>query len=68
MSKLLPSSTLKNIKVTLIKSTIGLTAKQISSVKGLGLRKIGSEVVIANSRENRGMVNAVRFLLHVEEA
>ena len=68
MAKLLPSETLKNIRVKQIKSTIGLTQKQISSVRGLGLKKIGSEVTLANTRENRGMVNAVRFLLHVEEA
>lgn len=68
MAKLLPSETLKNIRVKQIKSTIGLTQKQISSVRGLGLKKIGSEVTIANTKENRGMVNAVRFLLQVEEA
>lgn len=68
MSKLLPSESAKQIKVKQIKSTIGLTKKQIATAKGLGLRKIGSEVVVANSPENRGMVNAVRFLLHVEEA
>ncbi|MEE3002754.1 MAG: 50S ribosomal protein L30 [Pseudomonadota bacterium] len=57
---------MQSLKVKLIKSTNGLTAKQKSSVKGLGLRKINSEVTVANTPENRGMVNKVIFLLSVE--
>ena len=66
MSKLLPATSMQSLKVKLIKSTNGLTAKQKSSVKGLGLRKINSEVTVANTPENRGMVNKVIFLLSVE--
>jgi large subunit ribosomal protein L30 len=68
MSKLLPSVSAKQIKVELVKSVIGTTEKQQASVRGLGLRKIGSTVTIPNTPENRGMVNAVIFLLKVEEA
>ena len=68
MSKLLPSVSAKKIKVELVKSVIGTTEKQQASVRGLGLRKIGSVVTIPNTPENRGMVNAVIFLLKVEEA
>ena len=66
MSKLLPATSMQSLKVKLIKSTNGLTAKQKSSVKGLGLRKINSEVTVANTPENRGMVNKIIFLLSVE--
>jgi len=68
MSKLLPSVSAKLIKVELVKSIIGTTEKQRASVRGLGLRKIGSSVTVPNTPENRGMVNAVIFLLKVEEA
>ena len=68
MSKLLPSEAVKKLKIKLIKSIIGSTKKQQASVKGLGLRRLGSEVIVANNQENRGMANAIRFLLHVEEA
>ncbi|MBT4884798.1 MAG: 50S ribosomal protein L30 [Legionellales bacterium] len=68
MSKLLPSEAVKKLKIKLIKSTIGSTKKQQASVKGLGLRRLGSEVIVTNNQENRGMANAIRFLLHVEEA
>lgn len=68
MSKLLPSNTIEKVKITLQKSTIGCTARQISSVKGLGLRKRLSHVIVANTPENRGMMNAVIFLLKIEEA
>ena len=66
MSKLLPATSMQSLKVKLVKSTNGLTAKQKSSVKGLGLRKINSEVTVANTPENRGMVNKIIFLLSVE--
>ena len=68
MSKLLPSEAVKKLKIKLIKSTIGSTKKQQASVKGLGLRRLGSEVIVTNNQENRGMANAIRFLLRVEEA
>ena len=68
MSKLLPSETVESLKIKLVKSTIGSTKKQQASAIGLGLRKLGSEVTVANTQENRGMANAIRFLLRVEEA
>lgn len=58
---------MKNIKVTLKRSTIGATEKQIAAVKGLGLRKIRSERVLPNTPAVRGMVKKVIHLVDVEE-
>jgi large subunit ribosomal protein L30 len=58
----------KAIKVTLIKSFHGQLANIRGSVKGLGLRRIGHSVVVADTPSNRGMVNAAMHMLKVEPA
>jgi large subunit ribosomal protein L30 len=58
----------KSIKVTLIKSVYGQLASIRGSVKGLGLRRIGHSVVVADTPSNRGMVNAASHMLRVESA
>jgi large subunit ribosomal protein L30 len=58
----------KTIKVTLIKSVYGQLANIRGSVKGLGLRRIGHSVVVADTPSNRGMVNAASHMLKVEAA
>jgi large subunit ribosomal protein L30 len=58
----------KSIKVTLIKSVFGQLASIRGSVKGLGLRRIGHSVVVADTPSNRGMVNAASHMLKVESA
>jgi len=55
------------VKIALRKSLIGRTEKQRRVVKGLGLRKINSEVIKEKSPEIMGMVNKVDFLLEVTE-
>lgn len=55
------------LKVTLVKSAHGrLTAHQ-ACVRGLGLRRMHSSAVVANTPENRGMIRRVSYLLKVEE-
>jgi large subunit ribosomal protein L30 len=56
------------LKVTQSGSTYGELRSIISSVKGLGLRRRHHSVVVANTPENRGMINAATHLLKVEEA
>ena len=58
----------KTIKVTLLKSVYGQLASIRGSVKGLGLRRIGHSVVVADTPSNRGMVNAASHMLKVESA
>ena len=55
------------LKVTLIKSTIGRVVKQQATVKALGLKKIGSEVIVEDNAAMRGMVSKVSHLVKVEE-
>ena len=58
----------KSIKVTLIKSMAGQLASIRNSARGLGLRRIGHSVVVADTPSNRGMVNAASHMLKVEAA
>jgi large subunit ribosomal protein L30 len=57
----------KELKITLKKSLIGKPEKQRSVVRGLGLRKLNSSVIKKDTPEIRGMVEKVKFMLHVEE-
>ncbi len=57
----------KTLKVTLVKSIIGLSPKQEATVKALGLRHIRQVVEHEDSPTVRGMINAVPFCLKVEE-
>ena len=56
------------VRVTQLKSTFGELRHIISSVKGLGLRRRHHSVVVADTPENRGMINTAIHLLKVEEA
>jgi large subunit ribosomal protein L30 len=56
------------LKVTLIKSRHGRLKAHRACVAGLGLRRINQSVVVADTPENRGMINKASYLLHVEEA
>ena len=55
------------LKVTQVKSKIGGTQGQRDTLRSLGLRRIGDVVVKADRPEVRGMVQAVRHLVTVEE-
>jgi len=58
----------KTIKVTLVKSLYGQLSAIRNSARGLGLRRIGHSVVVADTPSNRGMVNAAIHILRVEPA
>jgi large subunit ribosomal protein L30 len=58
----------KSVKVTLIKSMYGQLASIRNSARGLGLRRIGHSVVVADTPSNRGMINAASHMLKVESA
>lgn len=57
----------KQLKVTLIRSTIGQKPDKVATVRSLGLKKISSSVVQEDTPAVRGMVNAVAHLVKVEE-
>ena len=56
-----------NLKVTLVKSTIGSIPKHKKTVEALGLKKTGKTVVLPDNAATRGMVQQVRHLVKVEE-
>jgi large subunit ribosomal protein L30 len=58
----------KELKVTLVKSRHGRLKSHKACVAGLGLRKMHQTVTVADTPENRGMINRVSYLLSVEEA
>ena len=58
----------KKLKVTLVRSIIGLSPKQEATVKALGLRHIRQVVEHEDSPTIRGMINAVPFCVKVEES
>ncbi len=55
------------IRIKLIKSVIGRTEKQRAIVRGLGLRKLNSEVIREKRPEIMGMVKKIGFMLEVQE-
>jgi large subunit ribosomal protein L30 len=56
----------KKLKVTLVKSLIGLSPTQEATVKALGLRRVHQTVEHDDTPTIRGMIQAVPFCLEVE--
>ena len=57
-----------NLKVTLVKSTIGAVSKHKKTVEALGLRKVNKTVELPDNAATRGMIKQVSHLVKVEEA
>ena len=57
-----------NLKVTLVKSTIGAVPKHKKTVEALGLRKVNKTVELPDNAATIGMIKQVEYLLKVEEA
>ena len=55
------------VKVTLTRSLIGRPETQRRTVRSLGLRKLNSVKVLADSPELRGQLHKVQHLVTVEE-
>jgi large subunit ribosomal protein L30 len=56
----------RELRIKLVRSLIGYPRTQREVAKGLGLRKINSEVIRPDLPEIRGMVNKIIHLLKVE--
>ncbi len=57
----------KQIKITLVKSTISSLKKHKATVEALGLRKIHQSVIKKDNDAMRGMIFKVKHLVQVEE-
>ncbi len=55
------------LRVIQTASTIGTPEATRKVVKGLGLRGLGSSVVVANTPSFRGMIKKVMHLVKIEE-
>ena len=54
------------IKIKLMKSPSSASAKQVATVKGLGVWKFGSERLLKDTPAIRGMLDRVRHLVAFE--
>ena len=57
-----------DLKVTLVKSTIGAVPKHKKTVEALGLKKLNKTVVLPDNAATRGMIKQVQHLVKVEQA
>lgn len=57
----------KMLNVMMVKSKNGRLKSHQECLKGLGLRKIRQTVQVADTPENRGMINKIAYMLKVEE-
>ena len=62
-----PINVAKTIKITQTRSAIGRLPKHKATLLGLGLRRIGHTVEREDTPAIRGMINAVSFMVKVEE-
>lgn len=58
----------RKLKVTLVRSVIGTKKDHRATVRGLGLRKLGSCAVLEDTPAVRGMVHKVAYMIKSEEA
>ena len=56
-----------DLKITLVKSTIGAVPKHKKTVEALGLKKLNKTVVLPDNAATRGMDKQVSHLVKVEE-
>ncbi len=57
----------KKLTVTLCKSLNGRLEAHKACARGLGLRRMWHTVEVADTNENRGMINKIIYMLQVRE-
>ena len=57
---------MSTLKVTLVRSSIGCSERVRATLRGLGLRKLGSSRELENTPAVRGMVKSAIHLLKVD--
>lgn len=58
----------KMLKIKKVKSEIGRPEKHRKVLRGMGLNKLNSTVILADTPQVRGMINKVIHLVSVEES
>ena len=59
--------TMAELKITQVRSTIGVRWRARESLRTLGLRKIRQSVIREDNEQTRGLIKAVHHLVEVEE-
>lgn len=57
----------KQLKVTQIKSKNGRLNKHKACLQGLGIRRMHHSVVVNDTPENRGMIAKIYYMVRIEE-
>jgi large subunit ribosomal protein L30 len=63
---MIPSKKTRSLRITLLRSLVGYPERQHQAARGLGLRKIRSSVVRADTPEIRGLINKIVHLVKVD--
>ncbi|MBA3654734.1 MAG: 50S ribosomal protein L30 [Actinobacteria bacterium] len=58
---------MSDLKVTQVRSSIGVKPKQRGTLRALGLRRLGQTNTLPDRPEIRGMIRKVPHLIKVEE-
>lgn len=61
------NATHKQIRVTLVRSLNGRLKNHKACASGLGIRRLHQTVDVADTLENRGMINKISYMLNIEE-
>ncbi len=61
------NATHKQIRVTLVRSLNGRLKNHKACASGLGIRRLHQTVAVADTLENRGMINKISYMLNIEE-
>ena len=56
-----------DLKITLVKSTIGAIPKHKKTVEALGLKKLNKTVELPDNAATRGQIQQIGYMLKVEE-
>jgi large subunit ribosomal protein L30 len=56
----------KTIKVTLVKSFVGIRRTHRATVRGLGLKRINHTVELTDTPAVRGMIEKVSYLVRID--
>ncbi len=58
----------KMLKITLVKSPIGVVAKNRKVVESMGFHKLNSSVILPDNAATRGQLAKIGYLVKVEDA
>ena len=58
----------RQVTITLVRSLNGRLRDHKACAAGLGLRRLRQTVTVADTRQNRGMMRKISYLLDIKEA